>query len=136
MVPATIYHLQRRLRLKTRGAVEFSVKLVYGLASMAATNTMAVNINRINFVIKLQESLNSRGNKLAGYIRHDIKNCVDASTTSPIESNNSTVKQGPARVVLNMNLNTVNVRLMRGVVNQLRRRQNEAHHALCKNNHS
>jgi hypothetical protein len=44
MVPATIYHLQRRLKLKTRGAIEFSVKLVYGLASVAASIHMAVNL--------------------------------------------------------------------------------------------
>ena len=44
MVPATIYHLQRRQRLKTRRVIEFSAKLVYGLASVDATTSIAVKI--------------------------------------------------------------------------------------------
>jgi len=49
----------------------------------------------INVVISLQENLRSKEAKLAGYMRTDIKNCMDACTTSPVEGNNRVIKHGP-----------------------------------------
>ena len=86
----------------------------------------ALSIYCINSFVKLQKSLKILKNKLAGYIRHFIKNCMDASTTSPVESNNNTVKHGPSNVLSNMNLDTATSGLLRGIINLLSRQRNEA----------
>ena len=51
-------------------------------------NQKALTSNCLNAVHKLKENLASKEDKFAGYVRHTIKNCMDAMTTSPVESHN------------------------------------------------
>ena len=85
----------------------------------------------VEAIKSLQFSLQTREYKLAGYNRHEIKNCMDSSTTSPVESQNNTIKHGPNPVKSTMNLNKASSRLMTGIINRLRRRQNHAHQELA-----
>ena len=52
----------------------------------------------------LQETLCIHEDKLAGYRTHDLHNCMDAETTSPVVSNNSSIKGGSKKTHVNMNL--------------------------------
>jgi len=90
----------------------------------------------INAVISLQENLRSKESKLAGYMRNDIKSCMDACTTSPVEGNNRVIKHGPSFINSRMNLDKTMARLMKGVNNRLQRRRNRARRELNETNNA
>ena len=46
----------------------------------------------------------SKQDKLANYERLKLTNCMDAGTTSPMESLNHVIKKGPSGVNSNMSL--------------------------------
>ena len=69
----------------------------------------------VNSITKLQDNLQSKEYKLAGYMRLNITNCMDACTTSPVESNNNTIKHGPSPINAKMNLDTTMTRLLGGI---------------------
>ena len=56
----------------------------------------------INCIYKLQQSLLTKEFKLASYIQMDIRNCMDACTTLPVESNNNSIKHGTFGTHTNM----------------------------------
>ena len=87
-----------------------------------------------NAIIALQESLKTKEYKLAGYVRHAIKDCMDACTTSPVESNNNTVKHGPSFVNARMNLDNSICKLTNGVNLRLNRRRHAAEREMNKTN--
>jgi hypothetical protein len=88
----------------------------------------------INAVINLKENLRSREFKLANYIRMEMRNCMDACTTSPVESNNNAIKHGSFAVHCNMNLDKATQRMLNGFNSRLRRRKNRACRAVNKTN--
>ena len=90
----------------------------------------------INAVISLQENLRSKESKLAGYMRTDIKSCMDACTTSPVDGNNRVIKHGPSFINSRMNLDKTMARLMKGVNNRLQRRRNRARRELNETNNA
>ena len=47
-----------------------------------------------NAVMRLQNDLAAKINKYGGFVRIAVKNCMDAMTTSPAESQNSMLKSG------------------------------------------
>ena len=47
-----------------------------------------------NAVVRLQNDLAAKINKCGGFVRIAVKNCMDAMTTSPAESQNSMIKSG------------------------------------------
>ena len=47
-----------------------------------------------NAVVRLQNDLAAKINKYGGFVRIAVKNCMDAMTTSPAESQNSMIKSG------------------------------------------
>ena len=68
----------------------------------------------------------------------DIRNCMDACTTSPVESNNNSIKHGAFGTHANMNLDMSTQRMIDGFNSRLRRRCNitvrdihETNNALC-----
>ena len=75
---------------------------------------------------KLQSQLRTKEFKLANYLRFQIRNSNDASTTSPVESANSWMKSGDVNVDSNMNANNSTTRVVRGINNRLKKRKNEA----------
>ena len=48
----------------------------------------------IDAIIKMKLSLRDKENKLAGYVRHGIKNNMGAMTTSPVEGQNRHIRHG------------------------------------------
>ena len=90
--------------------------------------------NCINAVVKLQDNLRSKEYKLAGYHRIYIPNCMDACTTSPVESNNNAVKHGPSRVNARRNLDETVNRLIKGINTRFSQRNNKAKREVNRNN--
>ena len=92
----------------------------------------------INRIYKLQQSLLTKEYKLASYIRMDIRNCMDACTTSPVESNNNSIKHGAFGTHTNMNLEKGTQRMIDGFNSRLCccrniavRETHEENNALC-----
>jgi hypothetical protein len=84
----------------------------------------------------LQAKLKSKEFKLAGYLRMDIKDCLDAMTTSPVEGNNRVVKHGTSKISSTMNLDKAAKKLLIGINTRLRLRRNKAKRELTKTNKS
>ena len=80
----------------------------------------------IHAVKELQKNLQTKEAKLANYIRMEMKNCMDACTTSPVESNNHAIKHGAFKVTSNMNIDKVIQRLLDHVNARLRKRKKNA----------
>ena len=79
----------------------------------------ALGSDCINGFLALKESLKSKESKLAGYVRHELTNCMDACTTSPVESNNNALKHGPSKITSTMNIDKSTVRLLTGMLSSL-----------------
>ena len=80
----------------------------------------------IHAVKELQKNLQTKEAKLANYIRMGMKNCMDACTTSPVESNNNAIKHGAFKVTSNMNIDKVTKNLMNHINSRLRKRRHKA----------
>ena len=90
----------------------------------------------VNAITKLQDNLRSKESKLAGYMRKNITNSMDACTTSPVEANNNTLKHGPAAINAKMNLDNTIVKLMGGINNRFQRRKKKARRELYSTNYA
>ena len=88
----------------------------------------------INAMIKLQDNLRSKEYKLAGYLRLHIPNTMDAVTTSPVESNNNSVKHGPSQINATMNLDTATKKLLNGINTRFERRRQKADREVSRTN--
>ena len=66
----------------------------------------------------------------------DIKDCLDAMTTSPVEGNNRVVKHGTSKISSTMNLDKAAKKLLTGINTRLRLRRNKAKRELTKTNKS
>ncbi|KAL7543722.1 hypothetical protein ACHAXR_013004 [Thalassiosira sp. AJA248-18] len=88
----------------------------------------------INAIVAFHENLKSKESKLAGYIRKEVMNCMDACTTSPVESNNNALKHGPSKISSNMNVDNATVRLLDGINTRLKRRHYQAKRELNRRN--
>ena len=88
----------------------------------------------LNAIRKLKENLASKEDKFAGYIRHTIKNCMDAMTTAPVESHNRVLKHGPDAIHPNYHLNTTVSKIMNSSITRLRLRKDKAMIETGKNN--
>ena len=94
----------------------------------------ALSSNCLNAIRKLKENLASKEDKFAGYVRHTIKNCMDAMTTSPVESHNRVLKHGPEAIHPNYHLNTTVSKIMNSSITRLRLRKDRAMIETGKNN--
>ena len=94
----------------------------------------ALGAKCINAITKLQLNLRSKEFKLANNIRMEMRNCMDASTTFPAESNNNAIKHGAFSIHSNMNLDTATQRLLGGINSRLVRQRNNAHRELIRSN--
>ena len=56
----------------------------------------------------------------------EMKYCMDGCTTSPVESNNNTIKHGAFKINSNMNLDKTAQRLLDGINTRLQRQKNKA----------
>ena len=81
-------------------------------------------------------NLRTKESKLAGYLRIDIKRCMDAKTTSPAESQNSLIKSGPSKIASNMNIDKSINRLLKGITNRYNIRLKSACQELAQRNYS
>ena len=79
----------------------------------------------INAIVALKTTLRNKESKFAGYQRRNIRNSLDAMTTSPVEGNNRVIKHGPFKVTSNMNLDKSTRRIVQGINSRIRLR-NEA----------
>ena len=62
----------------------------------------------------MQTNLCTKESKLANYLRMNIKNCMDAHTSSPAECNFKVIKKGKKGVNAKMSLNTSTRRIVTG----------------------
>ena len=65
-------------------------------------------------IFTLQESLLTKEYKLVSYIQMDIRNCMDACTTSLVELNNNSIKHGSFGDHANMNLDKSTQKMIDG----------------------
>ena len=79
-----------------------------------------------NAVVRLQSDLAAKINKYGGFVRITVKNCMDAMTTSPAESQNSMIKSGLDFVNKNNPLDKAITRIVNHTVKRLRRRRRMA----------
>ena len=86
--------------------------------------------------VELQEIMKTKESKLANYKRMEIRNCMDAMTTSPVESCNSALKHGSHAVHSNMNLETTCKKTLDGIHNKIQRRRNAAEREIARRNNS
>ena len=86
----------------------------------------------VQSVMELQSNLASKQAKLAGHIRADRKCSMDASTTSPAESQNHSIKHHGSYVNSRMRLSTSMSRVVDGITNKNLRRKNAAIRELGK----
>lgn len=87
-------------------------------------------------VSNLQDTLRTKESETAGYLRHAVKNCMDACTTSPAEANNSAIKRGSFGINAKMNLDKSTGRLLKGINGRLTRRRNKARKEVYKTNNA
>ena len=85
---------------------------------------------------KLQNNLRAKEHKIANHFRMVIRNCMDACTTSPVESANASIKHGPWKVHSNMGLDVSTNRMVDGIESRLDRRQGAAHRELKRTSYS
>ena len=69
-------------------------------------------------------------------MRLNITNCMDACTTSPVKSNNNTLKHGPSAINAKMNLDKTMKRLLGGINCRFEPRKKTARHELYKTNYA
>ena len=86
--------------------------------------------------LDLQEILRSKEDKLGNHLRHRIHNCMDALTTSPVESSNCALKHGSHAIHSNMNLDNTCTRALDGVQNKIQRRRNAAEREMARTNNA
>ena len=77
-------------------------------------------------VLRLQNDLAAKINKYGGFVRIAVKNCMDAMTTSPAESQNSMIKSGLDFVSKQILLDKAITRIVNHTVKRLRRRRRMA----------
>ncbi len=65
-------------------------------------------------VVELQENLRSKEAKLGNHFHLILRNCMNAMTTSPVESCNYLVKHGSFSVHSNMNLDITCAKVLDG----------------------
>ncbi len=87
-------------------------------------------------VLELQENLRSKEAKLGNHFRLFLRNCMDAMTTSPVESCNHSVKHGSFSVHSNMNLDMTCAKILDGANTRIQRRRNAAEREMAKFNHA
>ena len=90
----------------------------------------------IEKVREMSLKLQSKESRLANYHRVFITNCMDAATTSPVESMNSTLKSGDEGVNSNMNLSNTLRSAISSTSKRIERRNNEAHRDLSLSSYS
>ncbi len=90
----------------------------------------------IKAMIELQLSVQTKIAKLGGFRRMDRKNCMDAMTTSPAESNNNAIKHSTTTANSRKNIDGMMSDVVRGINSRLHRRRNEALRELGQNNTS
>ncbi len=73
-----------------------------------------ISIECRNSFIMLQGVLKSKEDKIGHYWQMKIRNCMDAMTTSPVESCNKALKYGLHSIHSNMNLETTCGRVLNG----------------------
>ena len=67
-------------------------------------------------------------------MRQNITNCMNTCTTSPVESNNNTIKHGPSAINAKMNLDTTMTQLLGGINCQFERHKTNARRELYNTN--
>ena len=93
-----------------------------------------LGVQCVKAIVTFQDHLKTNEYKLAGYVRDDIKNCMDVCSTSPVEGNNCVIKHGPSFINFRMNLDKTIYRRMQGINNRLQRRRNRVLRELNKFN--
>jgi len=86
----------------------------------------------IESVLKLQMNLRAKESKIGNHFRMNIRNCMDALTTSPVESSNNSLKNGRYAINSNMHLNKSVKRMLDGINDRLSRKRHKAQRDINK----
>ena len=89
---------------------------------MKEETQQVLSTNCLNALKKLKDNLASKEDKFAGYVQLTSKNCMDAMTTSPVESQNRVLKHGPDAIHPNTNLNRAVSKIVNSSITRLRLR--------------
>ena len=79
----------------------------------------AISVQCRKAVLDLQLNLNEKKSKLAGYQRMDRRNCMEAMTTSPAESNNNFIKHFSSQVSSKTNIDNSTIQILAGILKRL-----------------
>ena len=87
------------------------------------TTQKAISQRCVSEVMSFIKTLQSKENKYAGYLRLNLKRCLDAKTTSPVESNNRAIKYGSHKCSSNMHADKCIERILLSVTARYHRRK-------------
>ena len=78
---------------ETKAEYDRSKELLFKFLNLKETKDV-LSVDGRNTVVRLQNDLAAKINKYGGFVWIPVKNCMDAMTTSPAESQNSMLKSG------------------------------------------
>ena len=123
--------LRQSTDCETKAEYDASYQLLMNFLSMDQT-VDDLGKECIEAVTKLQLSLRAKESKIGNHFRMDIRNCMDACTTSPVESANNSLKHGKYGVSSNMNMNKSVKRMLDGCNDRLARKRHKAQRDMNK----
>ena len=127
--------MQQSMECETKAEYDASYHLLITFLDKPKTLD-DLGVKCINAIKSLQENLRSKEYKLANHFRMDIRNCMDACTTSPVESANNSLKHGPRKVNSNMNIDRATKQMLNGIDSRLERRRNSANRAMNRSSYA
>ena len=98
-----------------------------------AATRKALSKKGIAAIFRLKRTLRDKEHKLAGYVRHGIKNNMGAMTTSPTEGQNLHIRHGPDAIGVKYQSHTALRRFLHRVQRNLKQRRQRAHAELARN---
>ena len=106
---------------ETKAEYDPSKELIFKFLNLKETKAV-LSKECQNAVVRLHNDLAAKINKYGGFVRIAVKNCMDAMTTSPAESQNSMIKSGLDFVNKKIPLDKAITIIVNHTVKRLRRR--------------
>ena len=93
----------------------------------------AIGREAVTAVFQLKQTLRDKENKLAGYVRHGMKNHMHAMTTSPTEGQNKHIRHGPDQIGQKYQTHKALRRMLNRIERTFNHRKDRAHAELFQN---
>ena len=93
----------------------------------------AIGKEAVQATFSLKRTLRDKEPKLAGYVRHKVKNHMGAMTTSPTEGQNVHLRYGPDAIGQQYHTHTAIRKLITRIQRNFRKRKQKAHMELAQN---